>query len=59
MEHLRNISLKYYQNLGPQLRFIISKEFEITNLKIIAKGLADQVAAEMIKPLLTTSEVLA
>ena len=58
MEHLRNISLKYYQNLGPQLRFIISKEFEITNLKIIAKGLADQVAAEMIKPLLTTSEVL-
>jgi vacuolar-type H+-ATPase subunit C/Vma6 len=58
MDHLRNISLKYYQNLGPQLRFIISKEFEITNLKIIAKGLANQVAAEMIKPLLTTSEVL-
>ena len=59
MDHLRSISLKYYQNLGPQLRYIASKEFEISNLKIIAKGLADHIHADLIKPLLTTSEVLA
>lgn len=58
MDHLRTISLKYNQNLGPQLRFIASKEYEISNLKIIAKGLAERFNTELIKPLLTTSEVL-
>ncbi len=58
LDHLSNISLKYNQNLGPQLRFIASKEFEISNLKIIAKGLAEHISADLIKPLLTTSEAL-
>jgi V/A-type H+-transporting ATPase subunit C len=58
LDHLRNISLKFNQNLGPQLRFIASKEFEISNLKIIAKGLAEHISPDLIKPLLTTSEAL-
>ncbi len=58
LDHLRNISLKFNQNLGPQLRFIASKEFEISNLKIIVKGLAEHISADLIKPLLTTSEAL-
>jgi V/A-type H+-transporting ATPase subunit C len=58
LEHLRNISLKYNQNLGPQLRFIASKEFEISNLKIIVKGLSERINSDLIKPLLTTNEAL-
>ena len=44
---------QYYSNIGPTLRFLISKEIEITNLKIISKGLAEQLPAEKILPLLT------
>lgn len=49
---MKNISNQYYTTIGPSLRFIISKETEITNLKIIAKGLAENMPVETIKPLL-------
>jgi len=49
---MKNISSQHYTTIGPSLRFIHSKETEITNLKIIAKGLSENMAADTIKPLL-------
>lgn len=49
---IKDISLKNYLNLGPTLRFIVSKEFEIQNLKVIAKGIGENLSSEIIKKLL-------
>ena len=49
---LKDISNQYYTTLGPTLRFLYSKETEITNLKIIAKGLSENMPIESIKSLL-------
>lgn len=46
---VKDISLQYYLNLGPTLRFLISKEFEIQNLKIIAKGIGENLSSHLIK----------
>jgi len=51
---LRQISQQYYVNIGPSLRHLISKEIEITNLKIISKGIAEHIATDHITPLLIT-----
>lgn len=49
---IRDISTQYYSTIGPSLRFLITKEIEITNLKIIAKGLSEHLPVESIKPFL-------
>jgi V/A-type H+-transporting ATPase subunit C len=51
---IKDISLKNYLNLGPTLRFIVSKEFEIQNLKVIVKGIGERISSDMIKNLLIT-----
>jgi V/A-type H+-transporting ATPase subunit C len=56
IELMKNISVEYYLTMGPLLRFIVSKEYEIRNLKIIAKGIAENVKPETIKKLLVTVE---
>jgi vacuolar-type H+-ATPase subunit C/Vma6 len=38
--------------IGPTFRYIISKEFEIKNLKIITKGIGEEISSDIIKPLL-------
>ena len=48
-----NISIQNYVSIGPTIRFIVSKEFEIRNLKIIAKGIGENLPTEMIKSYLT------
>ena len=50
---LEDISTQNYVTIGPALRFIVTKEFEIENLKIIAKGISEGLNSESIKPLLT------
>ena len=47
-----DISIQNYLNLGPTIRFLVSKEFEIKNLKVIAKGIGESFLSELIKPLL-------
>jgi len=46
---VKDISLQNYINIGPTLRFLVSKEFEIKNLKIIAKGISENLSEDDIK----------
>jgi len=54
LKHVKNISVQNYVTIGPTIRFIVSKEFEIKNLKIIAKGIGEGLPSDFIKPLLIT-----
>ena len=49
---VENISTKNYVTIGPTIRFIVSKEFEIENLKIIVKGINENLSSDIIKPFL-------
>ena len=49
---VKDISLQNYLNLGPTLRFLVSKEFEIKNLKVVAKGIGENLTSDLIKGLL-------
>ena len=51
---VEDISTQNYVTIGPTFRFIVTKEFEIENLKIIVKGVSEGLSAEIIKPLLIT-----
>jgi len=46
---VENISTKNYVTIGPTIRFIVSKEFEIENLKIVAKGISEGLSPETYK----------
>jgi V/A-type H+-transporting ATPase subunit C len=46
---IEDISTKNYVTIGPTIRFIVSKEFEIENLKIIAKGISEGLSPDIIK----------
>jgi len=46
---IEEISVENYITIGPTLRFIVSKEFEIKNLKIIAKGVGEEFSADLIQ----------
>jgi len=52
LSFLRNISQQYYVSIGPTLRFLMSREAEITNLKIISKGISEHISSKHIAPLL-------
>ena len=45
---VRDISTQNYVTIGPTIRFLTSKEFEIRNLKIIAKGVDENLPSEII-----------
>ncbi len=49
---ITDISTKYFVSIGPTFRFLISKEYEIQNLKIIAKGIDEGLSSEFIKKFL-------
>lgn len=49
---VKDISLQNYLNLGPTIRFLFSKEFEIKNLKAIAKGVGERLPSNIIKKFL-------
>ena len=51
---LRQLSQQYYTSIGPTLRFLLSKEKEIINLKIISKGISEHLPTDKITPLLIT-----
>ena len=56
LHQIRDLSTQYYVSIGPTLRFLISKEFEIKNLKIITKGISENINKNMIKKLLILEE---
>jgi vacuolar-type H+-ATPase subunit C/Vma6 len=49
---VKNISTQNYTTIGPTIRFLVSKEYEIKNLKIIGKGIGEGLSSNFIKPLL-------
>jgi len=51
-----DLAIKNFPLFGPLLRFIISKEYEIRNLKVIVKGIEEKVGVERMKPLLVLEE---
>ncbi len=46
---VEDISTKNYVTIGPTIRFIVSKEFEIENLKIVAKGISEGLSTDIVK----------
>jgi len=52
LKHMKDISQDNYISIGPTIRFIVSKEFEIKNLKVIAKGISEKINTDMIKDIL-------
>jgi vacuolar-type H+-ATPase subunit C/Vma6 len=46
---MKDISTQNYVTIGPTIRFLVSKEFEIKNLKIVAKGVDEHLSSELIK----------
>lgn len=49
-----DIAKDNYTSIGPTIRFLVSKEFEIRNLKIIVKGISERLPSKQIKSLLVT-----
>ncbi len=54
---IKQIAMQNYITIGPTLRFLVSKEFEIRNLKIIAKGVDENLPSDFIRSLLITEAV--
>jgi V/A-type H+-transporting ATPase subunit C len=54
LKHIKDISLQDYSTLGPTLRFLVSKEYEIQNLKVIVKGLDEHVSTDAINRFIVT-----
>jgi len=52
LDLIKEISLKNYSTIGPTLRFLIFKEYEIQNLKVIAKGIAEDLSKDFTKQFL-------
>lgn len=46
---VKDISMQNYISIGPTIRFIVSKEFEIRNLKSIVKGIGENLSSDLIK----------
>lgn len=53
LDLVKQISQQYYVSIGPSIRFMVSKQIEIMNLKIISKGIAERIKKDMITSLLT------
>lgn len=54
---VKEISMQNYINIGPTIRFLVSKEYEIRNLKVIGKGISENLPSEFIKNLLVKEAV--
>ncbi len=46
---IRDISTEFYVTIGPTIRFIVSKEYEVRNLKVLAKGVGEKISTDLIK----------
>jgi V/A-type H+-transporting ATPase subunit C len=46
---ISDISTKYFVSIGPTIRFLISKEYEIQNLKVVAKGVDEGLSSDFIR----------
>lgn len=51
---VRDISIQYFVSIGPTIQFLISKEFEVQNLKVIAKGVYENLPTDIINKFVVT-----
>jgi V/A-type H+-transporting ATPase subunit C len=51
---VRDISIQYFVSIGPTIQFLISKEFEVQNLKVIAKGVYESLPTDIINKFVVT-----
>jgi V/A-type H+-transporting ATPase subunit C len=51
---VRDISLQYFVSIGPTIRFLVSKEFEVQNLKVVAKGVGENLSSDIINKFVVT-----
>jgi V/A-type H+-transporting ATPase subunit C len=49
---IKDLSTENFVTIGPTIRFLVSKEYEIKNLKIIAKSISEKISPETTKSLL-------
>lgn len=54
LDTISRLSLTYYHTGGPLLWYLVAKEFELRNIRIILSGLYDGFSAEKITPMLIT-----
>lgn len=54
---VREVSQQFFVTIGPTIRFLVSKEFEVQNLKVVAKGVAERLSPDRIQRLLITEGV--
>ena len=58
LKKIKEISTNNYSTIGPSIRYLVFKEFEIQNLKIIAKAVAENFSNEITKKLLILEDSL-
>lgn len=58
LKKLRDISTQNYSTIGPTLRFLVYKEYEIQNLKVIAKGVAESLSKDFTKKFLVLEDAI-
>ena len=51
---IKDISTQNYSTIGPTIRFLVFKEYEIQNLKVIAKGVSEELSTDFTKKFLVT-----
>jgi vacuolar-type H+-ATPase subunit C/Vma6 len=56
LNQIKDISLENYSTIGPTIRFLFFKEYEIQNLKIISKGIAEDLSKELTKKFLVEED---
>jgi V/A-type H+/Na+-transporting ATPase subunit C len=56
LKMLKDISTQNYSTIGPTLRFLVFKEYEIQNLKVIAKGAAEGLSKDFTKKFLVLED---
>jgi len=54
LDLIKDISTQNYSTIGPTIRFLVFKEYEIQNLKVIAKGISEGLSSEFTKKFLVT-----
>ena len=57
LDLIKDISMNNYSTIGPTLRFLIFKEYEIQNLKVIAKGISEDLSSDFTKQFLVVEGV--
>ena len=54
LETISRLSMEYYHTGGPLLWYLVAKEFELRNIRIILTGLSEGLSSDQIGKMLIT-----